>query len=103
MKKILLMLLILNIILVYDVFPLERKPDVKGGFKTRTSYIYFYKDGQIDIKSKEKLELIKYDKFGKIKAWFMFEHDSIYKKSVFNYNDKGNLINDELILCIVLS
>jgi hypothetical protein len=94
MKKIFLGLLVLNIILSNDVFSKERKPDVKGGFKTRTSYIYFYDDEKLDIKSNEKLELIKYDEFGKKIAWFEFSHDSIYEKEFFKYNHKGNLLNE---------
>jgi hypothetical protein len=67
---------------------------VKGGYRECTTYIYKYKNGELDSNSKQKEFFYKYDNHGNQIEMAKIKLDSsIVTYEIYNFDEKGNLIS----------
>jgi len=84
---------LLSAILFEPAFTQKLPDKVKGGYKKCNVYMYSYKFGKIDIKSKMELYTCKYDSRGNMIEKVQYNSDdSIESKNTHKYDSRGNRI-----------
>jgi hypothetical protein len=95
MKKIFLVLILLNIFISNDVFSKDKKsnrnPEVLGGYKKCTTYCSMFKLGKWETDSKYIYNISKYDEKGFEFESIVFEtNGNISNKLTYKFDDIGN-------------